>query len=1625
MFTLKDTGETMSYDQVRQYLMENPDIWLGAKEGKEVANALKDVESTAKALEGVDTKSIKEKIKDSDWLSKGWMDKQQSIVNELPRKKVNYKDIKKAGTLGAIFNNPNALNASFFKSAKSIYNDIVNGKPIKNIPYVNEKMELLDGNNRVSAQVAAGIEDIEVAVVDNAFYDYLGKRVSELDNKSISEAYHKAKKDGTNPELVKAVEELLGGKEVEQPQAPSGPVPAPALTEEQKAGEKEMDVLQDGDFITTKNPIRLLKGIYGKRNVDGTIRSAHTGVDGIFSSITEKIAKRYEGEEGMVVFEVPAGVTVETIQIYRKRIKGDEGVSKLRPMETEAINNSKAQVVKLITFDSRGPETQYIIKDPALRKLGYRPSEKAIEKQDPVIAFLRSQRSDPNVLGLNAALWNGFLMAVEKAWVASKSAAKAFQAGINFLKEKKENLKEWEQYINPVRERLQKLEKEEAGKKGAAEAPPVTPPKEKREDKKEPKRELPEGEEEETEKPILGRAFRGTTDEAIAEKLAAMGLYRTPANIEEAFEIGQQLVDSLGTDKAIELGTKGEVPNGLVRIGILKAVLADINKQRDALKIGDDEKGEQKYQDAFDELGDKYAEALAAFSPSLTESGQVLRAWQEVIKSSEFEFDYEGRKTRYKTLFGDEAYTEEVDERFKEYDRKLKEANERAKQLQDKIDALEAQGIVDNIESQAQEEKKEKKPTSFFKQAAERVRKLKLSRPGIFSAATPASLAWDATIEAVATVLDASGTLEQAIVAGIKKLKSTDWYKSLNASKQSQAEKEFSGAIKDSYILKATVDDNGKIQIPSGLLRSYVTSGIKDANDIIADIASYLQEGNPEITESDVRNAILEKGKKEAPKASEITKNVNTLKSIIKMIGQLEQVEKGKRITKGEGKKKDVDKTIASLKKQIEQKHIEQFGVKPGALTDEQRLANIKKNALQRIADMKAMKPRPEPRERVKWDAEMNRIANEEFRIKEKWNQDFKEAERQKKGAMQKFFRGAYLTVNFSKTIMTGIGDLGVLLIQGSMLPFRSASVTKEAIANMGKAFLSQEQYVEQLRKINESELYRVVRKSGLDLPQITGLEIEKIEESNLGALGETIFDVMFLPFKYVPKIGPKMYEWAKNHLNVPRVFNRTQTAYMNTLRYGSFALSAQNLMEKGISFQDNPKAYEDVAAMINTMSGRTKLKGEESPSIMRGLNLVFYSPKNWASQIKMFTPVILWHVGRRRADSIGVLGMSEAQQTFIRTYASWIATSAALMFVLKAMTDGEDEDEEKKREKGNVSIDWENPQSSAFNKIRIGNQVFDPWGGKQQIITLQARLIIHAIGGRAFKDPYTGMEKTLEETPRFKHPLGLMNEYAKGKFSPYMSAAVKLLSSQKAKGKEWYIRQPSEGGPDFNIIDPVSESYTNITYSAIQDLYGSQPLTIAEVMTLFLVAGGGITTLNDQEGRTIVSQIRESINPGEDEKRRYAANMASRLKDGDIEGAATVYNEAMGIKGVTDSRKAVKLRREGANKMYESASKDVVAQRYGVDDMYRKYLFEVVYQNKPIPVSSSLSAKKKQVLDALNALTPEQKQEIKVDYDYKYEELMNVAKGIDKLTSQPGKYEKRASSEVWVKQYKKATGKK
>ena len=207
----------------------------------------------------------------------------------------------------------------------------------------------------------------------------------------------------SNPELWSGEKE---GKEVAMPKAPYVPEVIPPISEEQQAGETEVEALKKGDKITTKNPIRLLKGIYGKRMPDGSIFSVHKDVDGIFSSVTEKIARRYEGEEGVVVFEIPAGVSVEAVQVANTPESKGVAASVVRQMETDSINASKAQIVKLITADSRGKENQYIIKDPSLRKIGYKPSEKKAlsPEQKQALDWATANPNDPRAAAIKKAL---------------------------------------------------------------------------------------------------------------------------------------------------------------------------------------------------------------------------------------------------------------------------------------------------------------------------------------------------------------------------------------------------------------------------------------------------------------------------------------------------------------------------------------------------------------------------------------------------------------------------------------------------------------------------------------------------------------------------------------------------------------------------------------------------------------------------------------------------------------------------------------------------------------------------------------------------------------------------------------------------------------------------------------------------------------------------------------------------------------------------------------------------------------------------------------------------------------------------------------------------------------------
>jgi hypothetical protein len=81
------------------------------------------------------------------------------------------------------------------------------------------------------------------------------------------------------------------------------------------------------------------------------------------------------------------------------------------------------------------------------------------------------------------------------------------------------------------------------------------------------------------------------------------------------------------------------------------------------------------------------------------------------------------------------------------------------------------------------------------KKVASFIRTAKLSKPDMFSAASPASLVWDGAVEVAAKTVEISGDIAQAIKDGVEHIKQSDWYKNLDSQKKKEAEKQFKDFI--------------------------------------------------------------------------------------------------------------------------------------------------------------------------------------------------------------------------------------------------------------------------------------------------------------------------------------------------------------------------------------------------------------------------------------------------------------------------------------------------------------------------------------------------------------------------------------------------------------------------------------------------------------------------------------------------------------------------------------------------------------------------------------------------------------------------------------------------------------
>lgn len=332
----------------------------------------------------------------------------------------------------------------------------------------------------------------------------------------------------------------------------------------------------------------------------------------------------------------------------------------------------------------------------------------------------------------------------------------------------------------------------------------------------------------------------GRSGVGIAERVKRAREYDTGVKTPES---GEGITTQQGLDRGRELLSQGADPDKIIEefnkdnkisaetIGVVRARLEQLSKATN---------------DAIDQHGEDSPEAKAASDAESEFAAKIQpmqTEWHKIGMTQQGEADLDtGTVTSIKRAFRDvsgKPLTEKQSEKAKELHGKIKEQDGIIKKLIAKIDDL-----INN-----QREGTEKGVKEQAKNVAKKIRdNAKLNRPGMFSAATPASIVWDAAVEVVAKAIEAGGAVAEAIGKGIEHIKASDWYQGLEKSQQAKAIKQFSDWHKDTTTGKIDVKthfvdkkDNNFTPNESKAIwehaKEVISGGKTDMHDVFSQVA--------------------------------------------------------------------------------------------------------------------------------------------------------------------------------------------------------------------------------------------------------------------------------------------------------------------------------------------------------------------------------------------------------------------------------------------------------------------------------------------------------------------------------------------------------------------------------------------------------------------------------------------------------------------------------------------------------------------------------------------------------------------------------------------------------------------
>jgi len=448
---------------------------------------------------------------------------------------------------------------------------------------------------------------------------------------------------------------------------------------------------------------------------------------------------------------------------------------------------------------------------------------------------------------------------------------------------------------------------------------------------------------------------------------------------------------------------------------------------------------------------------------------------------------------------------------------------------------------------------------------------------------------------------------------------------------------------------------------------------------------------------------------------------------------EIERIEKG--LPKKPRKSLKLDAEAEKLKEKLNQlRNKAGYDTESKLNAYKTRLKNEEAKLKQMIKEGDFKKP--EPRKKLELDPEAEQLKRNVYRLKRRVNNEIAIIERKNRPLRQKIYEGIVDIANIPRSFISSL-DLSATLRQGGFLFPGHFREHARAFKQQFK-YMRSEEFIDKLTiEIEESPNSILYDKSGLYLANKEGnkLQMSHREERFLSTYAEK-----------TPVVG----RFIKGS-------ERAYTGFLDKLRMDVFDDMANQYLKAGMTFEKNPEVFKALADYINAATGRGDL-GKTLNKVAPLLNGVFFSPRLIASRLKLLNPVYY----ARLPKQVRIQAMKDAIK-FVGAGMSVLALAGL------AGADIEDD-----------------PRSSDFGKIKIGNMRLDIWGGFQQFVVLFARLI----SGQQ-KSIASGEVRDLDGKKfPFTTRKDLLIRFAEQKLSPTAAFARDLLSNQGFMGEDLSIEQ-------------------------------------------------------------------------------------------------------------------------------------------------------------------------------------------------------------------------------------------